>query len=108
MKSFSNILAIAALTYTANAKMIRANCMMQNSDGTEQGQIFLKQDYSMQDEAAVGDSTINYGVRDLEPETIHSLMVLDGDCTDATVANPLATIVELKSSKSGMTGVRGF
>ncbi len=111
MKSFSNILAIAALAYTANAGMIRAGCMIMNSDGAEQGRINLSQRYSMQDEAAIGDSTINYGVRDVETETIHSLMILEnttGDCMDATATNPLATIVELKSSRSGMTGVRGF
>ena len=85
--------------------------MIMNSDGAEQGRINLSQRYSMQDEASIGDSTINYGVRDVEAETIHSLMILEnttGDCMDATAANPLATIVELVSSRSGMTGVRGF
>ena len=104
MRTF-NILAIAALAYTASADKIRANCKVMNANNEEQGKIGLSQE--------VGQPTIvSLGIRDLESAEIHDLMILEndgeGECLFAATETPIYSAFSFLSSPAGMAGGRGL
>ena len=59
MKTF-NILAIAALAYTAAADKMKARCKLADSTGTEVGNLGMFQGLDAEGNLIAGDATINF------------------------------------------------
>ena len=108
MRTF-NILAIAALAYTASADKIRAQCKVMNANNEEQGKINLVQEVNLNEPKP---TIVNLGIRDLESDTIHDLMILENDgeqeCLFAATETPIYSAFSFKSSPAGMAGGRGL
>ena len=107
MNTFNKIVAMAAFAYTADAAGIRARCRIENSAGESQGFFVMKQDAL--DDGSYGNATVNFGVRDLDAETAHTMVILTndgGECLTADTSSPLEILYEGQSSRWGHIGQR--
>ncbi len=87
MKSFSTILAIAALAYTANAGAYKARCKIEDSaTGDKQGHVHLVQQFDSET-GNTETAEINFGVRGLEGDADYSLDIVSGSCDGSLVMN---------------------
>ena len=108
MRTF-NILAIAALAYTASADKIKAHCKVMNANNEEQGRIGFVQEVNLN---VPQPTIVNLGIRDLESAVIHDLMILENDgeqeCLFAATETPIYSAFSFLSSPAGMAGGRGL
>ena len=122
---FYNILALAALAYTANADKIKASCRFAADDQEEeaalgrrggrgggrgrfQGAVSLYQEINTdEDEPAV----LNVSSKDLSAGVIYDLVFLDsaaGSCAQADVNSPVLSFDRFMANRRGKIGVRGL
>ena len=87
MKSFSTILAIAVLAYTANAGAYKARCKIEDSaTGDINGHVHLVQQFDSET-GETDTAQINFGVRGLEGDADYSFDLKSGSCDGSLVKN---------------------
>ena len=118
MKSF-NIIALAALAFTANADKIRASCKLTNQTGDDLGNIMMHQELNDIDETE-GPSFVSFRTSDATAGQVFSMKIYENDgsspvsreeqCHSATFDSQNLTkdLASLKANGNGMLGVRNL
>ncbi len=117
MKSF-NIIALAALAFTAYADQIKATCKLTNQNGDDLGNIMMNQELNDIDETE-GPSFVSFRTSDAPANEVFSMKIFESDGSspargpeqchsanfDQSASRDLAAI---KANRGGLLGVKNL
>ncbi len=118
MKSF-NIIALAALAFTAYADKIKATCKLTNQTGDDLGNIMMLQELNDIDETE-GPSFVSFRVSDAPANEVFSMKIYESDgstpvsreeqCHSASFdsQNLSKDLAALKANRGGLLGVKNL
>ena len=118
MKSF-NIIALAALAFTAYADQIKAQCKLTDANGVDLGNIMMNQELNDIDETE-GPSFVSFRVSDAPANEVYSMKIYENDssspangpeqCHSANYDSLFKSqdLAALKANRGGLLGVRNF